>query len=129
MANQKGQDIWRIASWREGGGLPPAILKKVQFVLNIKHALFDAILQTTGLRSSLFHHFYVDLLQTHPPLQSRPCNRPILPSKGLKILNVPIHLHTKKHFAAETGDLNLCVRPIPKYDFQRQSFTNKVTQC
>ena len=44
MANQKGQDIWRVASWREGGGLPPAILKKVQFVLNIKHALFDAIL-------------------------------------------------------------------------------------
>ena len=27
----------------EGGGLPPAQLKQVQFVLNIKHAFFDAM--------------------------------------------------------------------------------------
>ena len=27
----------------EGGGLPPARLKQVQFVLNIKHASFDAM--------------------------------------------------------------------------------------
>ena len=36
---------------------------------------------------------------------------------------------TKKYFVAETGDFNLFVRPIAKYDFQRQSFTNTVTQC
>ena len=35
----------------------------------------------------------------------------------------------KMYFAAETGDFNLYVRPIPKYNFQRQSFTNAVTQC
>ena len=27
----------------EGGGVPPAQLKQVQFVLNIKHAFFDAM--------------------------------------------------------------------------------------
>ena len=29
---------------REGGGHPPARLKKVKFALNIKHTLFDAML-------------------------------------------------------------------------------------
>ena len=50
----------------------------------------------------------------HPPLQSRKCNRPILPPKRLKILDVPIHQschflqeHAKRLFAAETGDFNL----------------------
>ena len=39
----------RVAKWGgrggegEGGGFPPAQLKQVQFVLNIKHAFFDAM--------------------------------------------------------------------------------------
>ena len=41
----------RVAKWGGGGGgelgggggLPPAQLKQVQFVLNIKHAFFDAM--------------------------------------------------------------------------------------
>ena len=36
----------------------------------------------------------------HPSLQLRTCNRPILPSKGLKILDVPIH--GSRHFSVTT---------------------------
>ena len=35
----------------------------------------------------------------------------------------------RRYFGAETGDFNLFVRPIPKYDCQRQSFTKTVTDC
>ena len=34
------------------------------------------------------------LLKTHPPLQSRTCNKPSLLPKELKTLDVPIHLRT-----------------------------------
>ena len=34
----------RMGEEGRGGGLPPARLKKVKFALNIKHALFDAML-------------------------------------------------------------------------------------
>ena len=34
-----------------------------------------------------------------------------------------------KNIPAETGDFTLYARSIHKYDFQRQSFTNTVTQC
>ena len=37
------------------------------------------------------------LLQTYPTLQSRTCNSPILPPKGLKILDLSIHL--RRHFS------------------------------
>ena len=68
------------------------------------------------------------LLQTHSPLQSQTCNRPSLPPKWLKMNDVPIPLSC--HFSAKThhGNFNLFVRLIPKYDLQRQSFTNTVTQ-
>ena len=43
-----------------GGGLPPARLKQVQFGLNRKHAFFDAMSYTAGLKTSSFHQFYVE---------------------------------------------------------------------
>ena len=72
----------------------------------------------------------------YPPLQSRKCNRPSVPSKGLKVLDAKLpklpffRKNTpKRYFGVETGDFNLFVRLIPKCDSQRQSFTKTVTNC
>ena len=40
------------------------------------------------------------VLQRHPPLLSRTCNKPCLPPNELKILDVPIHLSC--HFSVRT---------------------------
>ena len=71
----------------------------------------------------------LSLLQTHSLLKSRTCNRPSLPPKGPKIIDASIPL--SYHFSVKTHqnwDFNLLVRLIPKYDLQRQSFTNTVIQ-
>ena len=36
--------------------------------------------------------------------------------------------NTPQVYFGETGDFNLFVRPIPKYNLLRQSFTNTITQ-
>ena len=96
--------------------------------------VFDVFLSTvfvkkwnSPLRSVIPTESKYSLLQTHPPVQSRTCNGPILPSKGITILDVPVHpvfrINKTKMYFVETGDFNLYVRPIPKCDVQRQSFT------
>ena len=53
---------YQACSQGGGGGRAahPARLKQAQFALNRKHAFFDAMPETTGLKSSSFHHFYVE---------------------------------------------------------------------
>ena len=53
-------------------------------------------LLSTFLRKIQVHY----LLQRHPPLQSRRCNRPRLLPKRLKIIDVPVHL--RFHFSVWT---------------------------